>query len=604
MKSSKNRKISIRKHLPLSVRVHYDMVRNFSPMKLFGIGVMALVAVFGVLLVSQAINPTSSADTIIQHGKYSSITGFSYSSTRAYFNIVPKDNLTIVEMKYYAYSVKDYNCPESHLDRYENLTTNDSATARNTGFTYGTPADVNENKKVLCVMTAVRRPNARGNQGGSASFLRDFFRYEINRETSSSSSQRQTDSSSSQSANPAVVNPRIIIRQVSDELGLRLEATANVDVFRSTWQNTAIKLTQRCDAALWGSLDSSDISSGQIFTVPTEGRPTQHVACFRVQRNTGFATYIYGQLPVAGSTPTALENEEIAETSTFAHRPVIRVTKNGNTYSAVNTNTNASIYKWKYVIRTNSTCDSSVFTNGGSDSANLIRPQYNSRIFTPANNDEVNKYNGKYICFDALSTTGLWAKEKAGARLSLVAVDEPEEDPDVTTAQQAEATSKPGPELEVTKDGNTYTVSNTNTEVTIHRYKYVIRTNSTCDSSVFTNGGSDSGNLIKPQYTDTFTPANNEEVDKYNGKYICFDAVATNDVWAKKKVSVKLSLTAVEEVAEEPEETEPEETTQLADTGIFDDGESAGQLLGYVLIAAAVLGTARILVVKKYKKIG
>ena len=54
-------KISVRKHLPLSVRVHYDAVRNFSLGKLAGLGVMAVMAVFGVFLATQIASPQSSA---------------------------------------------------------------------------------------------------------------------------------------------------------------------------------------------------------------------------------------------------------------------------------------------------------------------------------------------------------------------------------------------------------------------------------------------------------------------------------------------------------------------------------------------------------------
>ena len=61
-KPSKKR-ISIRKHLPLSIRVHYDIVRNWSPVKLAGLAAMSLIAVFGVLLVTQTVSPQSQAST-------------------------------------------------------------------------------------------------------------------------------------------------------------------------------------------------------------------------------------------------------------------------------------------------------------------------------------------------------------------------------------------------------------------------------------------------------------------------------------------------------------------------------------------------------------
>ncbi|MYB40063.1 hypothetical protein F4X86_02070 [Candidatus Saccharibacteria bacterium] len=58
---SSKKKISIRKHLPLPVRVYYDIVRNWSPIKLAGLAAMSLVAVFGVLLTTQVLSPQSQA---------------------------------------------------------------------------------------------------------------------------------------------------------------------------------------------------------------------------------------------------------------------------------------------------------------------------------------------------------------------------------------------------------------------------------------------------------------------------------------------------------------------------------------------------------------
>ena len=59
--SRKNQTISIRRHLPLAVRVHYDTMRNFVPIKLFGLGIMALIGLFGLLLAMQVVGPQSSA---------------------------------------------------------------------------------------------------------------------------------------------------------------------------------------------------------------------------------------------------------------------------------------------------------------------------------------------------------------------------------------------------------------------------------------------------------------------------------------------------------------------------------------------------------------
>ena len=73
--SRKAKRISIRRHLPIGVRVHYDVVRNFAPIKLVGLSVMVMIAVFGILLATQTVSPGSEASatwtgTDIQYRNY------------------------------------------------------------------------------------------------------------------------------------------------------------------------------------------------------------------------------------------------------------------------------------------------------------------------------------------------------------------------------------------------------------------------------------------------------------------------------------------------------------------------------------------------------
>lgn len=49
---SDKRKVLIRKHLPLSVRLHYDMIRTLSANKLTSFGIVALVAVLAIALIA------------------------------------------------------------------------------------------------------------------------------------------------------------------------------------------------------------------------------------------------------------------------------------------------------------------------------------------------------------------------------------------------------------------------------------------------------------------------------------------------------------------------------------------------------------------------
>ena len=73
--SRKAKRISIRRYLPIGVRVHYDVVRNFAPIKLVGLSVMVMIAVFGILLATQTVSPASEASAVweeatVQHQYY------------------------------------------------------------------------------------------------------------------------------------------------------------------------------------------------------------------------------------------------------------------------------------------------------------------------------------------------------------------------------------------------------------------------------------------------------------------------------------------------------------------------------------------------------
>ena len=73
--SRKAKRISIRRYLPIGVRVHYDVVRNFAPIKLVGLSVMVMIAVFGILLATQTVSPQSEASSTwekatVQHREY------------------------------------------------------------------------------------------------------------------------------------------------------------------------------------------------------------------------------------------------------------------------------------------------------------------------------------------------------------------------------------------------------------------------------------------------------------------------------------------------------------------------------------------------------
>ena len=88
----------------------------------------------------------------------------------------------------------------------------------------------------------------------------------------------------------------------------------------------------------------------------------------------------------------------------------------------------------------------------------------------------------------------------------------------------------------ITKENNTYTgrasTAPSYEDEFVERWKYVIRDDATCDGSIFTNNGEDADNLIDVVYgSNSFTPADTDEIASFNGKYICFNALLTNGNW-------------------------------------------------------------------------
>ena len=79
--------------------------------------------------------------------------------------------------------------------------------------------------------------------------------------------------------------------------------------------------------------------------------------------------------------------------------------------------------------------------------------------------------------------------------------------------------------------GGTYTAGSGD-KLTIERWKYTIRDDNTCDGSVFVNNGKDAGNLTDIVYgSNSYTPANANEVGQFNDKYICFDGLDESGTW-------------------------------------------------------------------------
>ena len=95
---------------------------------------------------------------------------------------------------------------------------------------------------------------------------------------------------------------------------------------------------------------------------------------------------------------------------------------------------------------------------------------------------------------------------------------------------QASAATEPGLGVSVGLSDGSYNA--TATDVEVERWKYTIRDDDTCNGSIFTNGGRDAGNLIDVVYnSNSYTPADKEEVAEFNDKYICFNALLSDGSW-------------------------------------------------------------------------
>ena len=88
-------------------------------------------------------------------------------------------------------------------------------------------------------------------------------------------------------------------------------------------------------------------------------------------------------------------------------------------------------------------------------------------------------------------------------------------------------------EIWVRVDLNTYSGREVHgTSITVERWKYTIRDDDTCDNSVFTDNGQDANNLIEVVYgSDSYTPADKNEIAEFDGQYVCFAGIDGDDTW-------------------------------------------------------------------------
>ena len=128
------------------------------------------------------------------------------------------------------------------------------------------------------------------------------------------------------------------------------------------------------------------------------------------------------------------------------------------------------------------------------------------------------------------------------------------------------------------KDGDSFVAKPYNS-TSVESYKYTIRDDTTCDSSVFSDGGSDAGNLTDVVYnSNSYTPADKSEIDLYNDKYICFAGNLTDGGWSHDYSQLDWHLGAT--IASQTVDCEPHEIATTDGICIPADGSEVGAEVG------------------------
>ena len=115
-----------------------------------------------------------------------------------------------------------------------------------------------------------------------------------------------------------------------------------------------------------------------------------------------------GLLAVVGVVVVLMSNSRSKASPTSESVSYVNITVESGAYSAHAVGYESPVENWRYVVRNDDTCDSSVFTNGGRESeGNLAAVVYGSDTFTPTEQQKTD-YEGQYICFRALLENGDW----------------------------------------------------------------------------------------------------------------------------------------------------------------------------------------------------
>ena len=539
-----SKKISIRKHLPLLVRVHYDAVKNFSPSKLFGLGVMGLVAVFGVLLATQTISPTTSAET--NYAGTTIVSNFLQISTTINFSVsVASTGSTQRTIEHVGYhensapgnSIRIRGCSTTPGD-YE-------AASRRGPSAAHYEATVAPSSTNVCIMVRFRQavplPNGR-------SFFRYGFHgpYNLERttpiptnqlpETSTPTNQLPETSTPTnqlpETSTPTNQLPEIATNYANLHTSVPTSKFVQISATQATFDASVMTSSMTLQSVKYYATSQQNVLLAQCSVAPSKykgrtalktGPPNQPSISYKATIGADDKTVCIMVSFRDGSTIKYGFHGPFSTNSN--ERFGITLRQDGSTY-IFETNRDV-LWSHKYLV------NATVHVVGA---ATIIYPECVKTFVAIGNRSDEYRVsvvqnlseNDYHICIRASDGHGNYGYK-------VVPVQVGNEDPATDTGAQTDPTNRQGQSQTTTTDDITETVA----------------TDTTVDET-----------------PDTTASQTEETTD-------------TTETTA----------------------SQTEEATIISETGVLDDEGSWAQLGGYVLLAAAALGAARILVIKKYKKI-
>ena len=472
--SRKAKRISIRRYLPIGVRVHYDVVRNSAPVKMAGMGAMVLVGIFGVLLATQVVSPSSSASstnevTVIQAVPGVTVSKDSESSIQLAFSVdvsLAGGSLNNNKLdgddavKYYTSNTFSHTCSTS-----DTFYTQEAGQGVGVTLTAGGAhtATITDSVKVVCVRVKTKRNVYRENREGTIGH--GFYSIAVNRSTTTQKQFTIADEN-----------------QTGSEFSFTVLDSSNrrptsVRYYRSSSSSLSECSSSSASYTLSASYETDD----EVYqtTVSTASKNI----CLKVNYSQGNKTLheIHGPFQVSYSASTIT--------------PIVVVDLNSNgQYVARNSNKAVTVTGWAYVfVPDEASCTGLRFLKPPPAVLEFRDDVERSNIWTPTAAEQANPPN-RYICF-----SGGTASFTAGIGYKLINVNVVAVTPDE-------------PDITITPSNNNRTYTATATGVVASSWQHVIKSSRACDSGDFSSS---------PLSGRSYTVLESAGTDQ-NGKYVCF----------------------------------------------------------------------------------